>query len=163
MGAYPSGPPGRTALVDQAEAATREAADIVGALIRPGDSVGCGELAGSALAVVRQLEARIRSRGLTRCPHVVGIAPTFWCAWAPGRLRCADCADAANARIRGTREDRRCDACRRVVPLIRRCAVALPALISDARPAALGPIIAMYGVCGPCHRGAAQSSEDRAA
>jgi hypothetical protein len=111
--------------------------------------------------VYAALVARMRQRGiagqLSLCPDLSYSAPepAFWCAWAPGRLRCAACAAATQRRIRGTIEDRRCDNCRRIVPTIHADMVQLPAVVVDPAtgPAkCVPPVTLMFGLCPPCQQ-----------
>ncbi len=61
-------------------------------------------------------------------------SPRVLCAWSPGRLRCAACAHATQQRIRGTREDRRCDRCHAIVPKIHPDVAQFPAVVVDLPP-----------------------------
>jgi hypothetical protein len=109
--------------------------------------------------VTRSLISRMHARGLagqlTLCPHLTytAPAPAYWVAWAPGRLRCLPCARAAAKRIKGTREDRRCDNCRTACPKIHPDMAQLPAIVTDLPPYPAGcipPIAVMFGLCPAC-------------
>ena len=111
--------------------------------------------------ILRRLIDRLRHRAmagqLTLCPHLsyTAPAPAIWCAWAPGRLRCASCAHTAQPRIRGTAEDRRCDHCRRVVPTIHADMAQLPAIVVDLPPwpaRCVPPVTLMFGLCPSCQQ-----------
>lgn len=150
--------PALAALLDQADAATGHANAIMAAVAAiegtPVRQVTPGR-------IFQALIARMRQRGmagqLTLCPHLSYTAPSpaFWCAWAPGRLRCAACAHGAQRRIRGTREDMRCDHCRTVVPQIHPDMAQLPAIVVDLPPWPAGcvpPVTLMFGLCPRCQR-----------
>jgi hypothetical protein len=143
-----------TALLDQAAAATAEGEKILAVLAamdgtpvrhtRPGPMFG---------AIIGRFRNRALAGQLTLCPHLswTAPAPAFWCAWAPGRLRCATCAQATHKRIRGTREDRRCDRCRRVVQRIHADTVQLPSVVVDLpSPKCIPPVMVMFGLCPAC-------------
>lgn len=146
-----------TALLDQADAATRHAVKILGAIAASdnGSRYRRGTPGPVMTAVVRKLTGRASSGRLTLCGHLSWAAPqpAFWTAWAPGRLRCAYCTETVQHRIRGTREDRRCDHCRAVTRRIHPDRVQLPAIVLDeAEPRCLPPVIAIFGLCPDCHR-----------
>lgn len=150
--------PSTIALVDQAAAANRQAHNLIH---------GMAAATGSTLHTVpgpitRSILGRLQQRGrtgqLTLCAHLSYDAPAlaFWLAWAPGRLRCVDCASAVAKRIRGTREDRRCDHCKRYTPKIHAASGHLPSVVVDLggmTPAkAVPPITMLYGLCPTCQR-----------
>jgi hypothetical protein len=154
--------PGTSALLDQADAATTGAARILAAL---------GALDGTPVrhtipgpiysALIHRMQQRAITGNLTLCPHLSYTAPepSFWCAWAPGRLRCSACAQATHTRIRGTIEDRRCDHCRKTVRTIHPDAAQLPAVVVDLPPwpvKCVPPVTLMFGLCPACQ--AADSS-----
>jgi hypothetical protein len=147
-----------TALLDQANAASTEAARIlatIGALdgtpvrnTRPGPVFA---------AIIGRLRARALTGQLTLCPHLSWTAPepAYWCAWAPGRLRCGGCACTTQKRIRGTIEDRRCDHCRKTRPTIHPDMCQLPAVVVDFSPSparCIPPVTLMFGLCPPCQQ-----------
>jgi hypothetical protein len=150
--------PAVSALLDQADAATAHAQAAMQLL---------AELDGTPVShhepgpVMKSLIARMHARGiagqLTLCPHLsyTAPAPAFWCAWAPGRLRCAQCAHAANIRIRGTAEDRRCDRCRKVGRKIHPDMAQLPPVVVDMPPwppKCVPPVTVMFGLCPRCQQ-----------
>jgi hypothetical protein len=148
--------PAATALLDQADAASVHANATMAAIAR---IEGTPVLNVEPGTVMRTLITRMQARGLagqlTLCPHLTytSPAPAYWCAWAPGRLRCAPCAAAANNRIRGTREDRRCDHCRTVAASIHPDMVQLPPVVVDLPPyppKCVPPITMQFGLCPPC-------------
>lgn len=150
--------PGTTALLDQAGAASGQAAEIMRTLARMnGSPVRCTEPG----PVFRVIIDRMRQRGLdgqlTLCAHLSPSAPepAFWCAWAPGRIRCAACAQAAQRRIHGTREDRRCDNCRAIGPTIHADMAQLPPVVVDLPPwppKCVPPVTLIFGLCPACQR-----------
>lgn len=149
--------PGTTALLDQADAAGTDAARIFhGLAALDGTPVQHRRPGPVYAAVIRQLERRALTGQLTLCPHLAYTRPepSFWCAWSPGRLRCAPCAQAAHDRIHGTAEDRRCDHCKRIVPRIHADAAQLPPVVVDLPPwppRCVPPVIVMFGLCPACH------------
>jgi hypothetical protein len=150
--------PGTGALLDQADAATTDAARIL-AFFGAIDSTPIRHTIPGPImaALIRRLQQRAISGQLTLCPHLSYTAPepAFWCAWAPGRLRCAACAEAAHKRIRGTREDRCCDHCRRTAPSIHADMCQLPAIVVDLPPWAakcVPPVTLMFGLCPACQQ-----------
>ena len=52
-------------------------------------------------AMIGRLRQRAITGQLTLCPHLSYDAPepAVWCAWAPGRLRCASCAHTTQKRL----------------------------------------------------------------
>ena len=148
--------PSTSALLDQADAATTHAHTIMATIGAIGGNPVRHVVPGP---IFRALIHRMQDRGLTGqltlCPHLSYTAPSpaFWCAWAPGRLRCAACAHATQQRIRGTREDRRCDHCRAIVPKIHADMAQLPAIVVDLPPWPAGcvpPVTLMFGLCPAC-------------
>jgi hypothetical protein len=157
--------PGVTALLDQADAATTQAVIIMGALaVLDGNPVQHAEPGPVFKALIHRMQQRGMAGQLTLCPHLSYTAPepAFWCAWAPGRLRCAGCAHATQIRIRGTTEDRRCDNCRTIVPTIHADLVQLPAVVIDLPPWPAGcvpPVTLMFGLCPACQQADNQPKE----
>jgi hypothetical protein len=147
-----------TAMLDQAGAASAEAEKILGILAAlDGTPVQHTEPGPVFASIIGRLRTRALAGQLTLCADLSYTAPepAFWCAWAPGRLRCAACAQAAHKRIRGTREDRRCDNCRRVVRRIHSDAVQLAAVVVDLPPWPLRcvpPVTLMFGLCPHCQQ-----------
>ena len=150
------------ALVDQADAATRHAHQVVHAMAsRQGTNVTHNASPGP---ITRGLIAKMHARMLSNeldghpalCPHLSYRRPAvgFWCAYAPGKIRCAGCAHRAVRRIEGTSEDSRCDHCRKLTRTIHPDAVQLPALVASlSRAAAAIPaIIVLYGLCPGCQQ-----------
>ena len=149
--------PELTALLDQADAASRDATEVLAAMA----DAGAGQLcqtrqAGPAAEIVTQFAAKAAAGRLTFCPHLPthGPAPAQWVPYRPGRLRCAACLAAAARSMRGTREDATCDRCRRYRPgSIYPSSLLLPPVVVDAPGflAATGPVTVHYGLCGACH------------
>jgi hypothetical protein len=106
-------------------------------------------------AILARFTAKALAGQLTLCPDLSYDAPkpSFWCAWAPGRIRCVKCADTASRRIHGTAEDRRCDHCRKIRPVIHRGAMELPSVVVDLpiRAKCVPPVIVVFGLCPRCH------------
>jgi hypothetical protein len=150
--------PQTTALLDQADAATAQASKIMGALASmEGTPVVHREPGLIFRAIIGGMQQRAMAGQLTLCLHLSYAAPepAFWCAWAPGRLRCVACAHETNKRIRGSREDRRCDHCRAVGPKIHADMAQLPAIVVDLPPWPPGcvpPVTLMFGLCPACQR-----------
>lgn len=155
---YPrAGASASSALLDQAQAATSDAGRIVAFLAaREGGELRSGTVNGTSptAVIVRRLQIRLIVGGVTMCPHVAGIAPVYWVAWAPGRLRCVQCVEASARRIRGTAEDNKCDCCRQTADRLHAVTIPLPAIVFDLpRPAALPPVIVRLGLCPTCNGG----------
>jgi hypothetical protein len=150
--------PGTAALLDQAGAATTDAARILAYFAAADRTPIRHTIPGPIMAaLIRRLQQRATTAQLTLCPHLSWTAPepSFWCAWAPGRLRCAACAQDTHDRIRGTAEDRRCDHCRRTVPSIHPDMCQLPAIVVDLPPGpakCVPPVTLMFGLCPRCQQ-----------
>jgi hypothetical protein len=154
--------PATTALLDQASAAATETTAVMHALALQGP----GRLAHTepgpvTKTVVKRMQDRMLTVTLslrpTLCEHLSYRAPkvAFWPAYAPGRLRCPRCAQAVVNRIRGTREDNRCDGCRKHTRRIHPDAVQLPPLVVDLAPmeaVAIPPVIVLFGLCPACQQ-----------
>jgi hypothetical protein len=145
-----------TALLDQADAASTHAHAILAeAGRREGEPVRHVTPGPVLQTLITSMQARGMTGQLTLCPHLSYTAPepAAWCAWAPGRLRCPPCAAATANRIRGTREDRRCDHCRKIVPVIHQGMAQLPPVVVDLPPwpaKCVPPISMMFGLCPAC-------------
>lgn len=90
------------------------------------------------------------------CPHLspVSPAPAFWMPWAPDRVVCSPCMNAASQEITGTEEDRRCDWCGVVVADgIYPAAGSTPAGVVDlgGTVVQVPPVLIHYGLCSACH------------
>lgn len=145
------------ALADQASAANADAARIMHFIAGvKGERVQQARPGPVSAALISRMHQRGVTAQLTLCPHLSYDAPqpAFWCAWAPGRLRCTDCAHKANARVRGTPEDRRCDHCRKIGRTIHADMAQLPPVVVDLPGGAkcLPPITVMFGLCPDCQR-----------
>lgn len=145
-----------TALLDQADAANTDAARFMAGLAMLEDTtVQCVTPGPVHRALMARMHTRAITGQLTLCPDLSYDAPepAFWCAWAPGRLRCSRCADTAGQRIHGTREDRRCDHCRKIRSSIHRGAIELPPIVVDlpAKPLCIPPVLMIFGLCPDCH------------
>jgi hypothetical protein len=66
-----------------------------------------------ARVVVARFNEALEAGTLGMCAHVRLYAPrpAYWLAWAPGKLRCYDCMQTENKRIKGQKADFTCDAC----------------------------------------------------
>lgn len=147
-----------TALLDQADAATTHATAIMATVAKLDGGQVRHVTPGPVFQVlIDRMRQRALTGQLTLCPHLsyTSPSPAFWCAWAPGRLRCPACAHAVQKRIRGTREDRRCDHCRAVGPTIHPDMAQLPAIVIDLppwRPGCVPPVTLLFGLCPACQR-----------
>jgi hypothetical protein len=146
-----------TSMVDQADAAGRHAEAIMHQIAAHEGTQVEHVLVGQATRdVITRMATQAAAGQLTLCPHLSWSAPepAWWVAWAPGRLRCRDCAIAAQRRIRGTPEDRRCDRCGKIRSGIHADLVQLPALVADlpSGPWCWPPVTAVYGLCHPCQQ-----------
>lgn len=152
-----------TALIDQAGAASNDAAAILHTIARMrGDKIQHRHPGPVYAAIVAGLERRGLAGQITLCPHLSYSAPepAYWCAWAPGRIRCAACAQATQRRIHGTEEDRRCDHCRTIGPTIHADMAQLPPVVINLPPwppKCIPPVTVLFGLCPACQR------EDQAA
>lgn len=131
-----------SALADQIAAASREAGS---ALFTTAQMAGLPVTSAHPLGWVRDrlddLHLAVTMGRETTCDHV-GSAPrvVLAAAWRPGWIGCAACAWRVLREVRGSMEDRICDACQRVVETIH------PNLV------AAGPVLFAYGLCPPCQR-----------
>jgi hypothetical protein len=154
--------PAAIALLDQAEAATRHAEAVMRAqAARNGASMIHARPGPITCGIVDRMQNRMLDNALDRrptlCEHLSYQTPAvaFWPAWAPGKIRCPVCTDRAHRRIRGTREDKRCDHCKRITTRIHPDAAQLPAVVVNLppfAPSAIPPIIVQYGLCPSCQR-----------
>jgi hypothetical protein len=148
--------PQTTALLDQADAANHEAARIMACLAQLESTTVRNVTPGPVhRALISRMHARALSGQLTLCPDLSYDAPSpaFWVVWAPGRLRCASCAETASRRIHGTAEDRRCDHCRKTGPKIHPDLAQLPPVVVDMPPfppKCVPPITLIFGLCPAC-------------
>jgi hypothetical protein len=153
--------PATLALLDQARAASAEAVRMV--CDRATDTttvrVGATVPGHGARTVVARLEDRLSLGAVTYCPHIGVMRPAFWVAFAPGKIRCAACAERAHARIRGTDEEFRCDCCGRIRREIHPVTVALHALVIEGE--VIPPVILTAGVCEACAESAGDGPELR--
>lgn len=145
--------PAVTALVDQAQAAADHANATFDQLRRQHDMTAIPHLTGAAAAVIDRLAKLAQSGQVTLCPHLNPRAPQlmFWAAWRPGRIRCIPCAQAVDRAIQGTREDRRCDHCRKVRRTLHAHAGQISAVVVPALLYAQGPIAVNFGLCDACY------------
>lgn len=146
-----------TAVLDQLAAANTHARHCFNAL---GDIIGSdpdGTLSIGSYVVALRLTERAAHGQLTVCQHlsISAPSPAFWTPWAPGRIRCLACSVRSAQRIKGTREDRRCDSCQRHAgDSIYQNAVLIPAAsleVSGLVSVQL-PIIVLFGLCRSCQR-----------
>jgi hypothetical protein len=105
--------------------------------------------------ILTRLDTHLKAGQVTTCRHLSpnAPAPTWWPAWAPGRIRCASCTERTSERIKGTREDRRCDACSRMAGgTVYLGAVLLPGALAEL-PGFIGvwpPVTVLFGLCAAC-------------
>jgi hypothetical protein len=148
--------PAIAALLDQADAAAAHAARVMHLLAEAeGGAVQHVQPGRIFRAIISRMQQCAITGQTTLCPHLTYTAPqpAFWCAWAPGRLRCAACAHQANLRVRGTPEDRRCDHCQKTTRTIHPGIAQLPAIVVDLPPFPAGcvpPVTLMFGLCPAC-------------
>jgi hypothetical protein len=121
-------------------------------------------LTGPDRKIIDAFRQRDESGGLSWCRHLKpgSPQPAVWLAWRPSRLYCLPCVPRL-PQI-SSKEDRRCDACRTIVPKIHPCRMMAPARPLPARQGkpeeVRPPVIMMYGLCGRCRaRGAAARAE----
>jgi len=128
-----------TAFADQARAAVAEAERITArAAALAGGEWRPGAENATAVRLVRELNGRVLF-GLPTCEHLPGSPRVgWWVAWAPELMRCVRCAHDLLVATRGTREDRRCDGCDRVVDLIHPCVLQG------------GSVVITLGLCSGC-------------
>lgn len=148
--------PHATALADQLTAAEADARRLFAALA---DQIGGTPTwtppSPAVETVFARLNYHLATSRVTMCRHLrpAAPAPAWWPIWAPGRLRCAGCVARASLRIRGTREDKICDACRHFSPSgLYNSATLLPACFADL-PGFVGvwpPVTVLFGVCAAC-------------
>jgi len=132
---------------------------------------GSARLKESGLTGRRDIDARllpvlarfwelVRSGELDMCRHVRALAPSpaVWQAWAPGKIRCQECARLESARIQDTKEDRRCDQCGTIQPRITSGMAETPAVPVRG---VLVPVITLYGLCAHCVRAAERASSEQ--
>lgn len=148
-----------SAMIDQADAATAEAARVMAAVAdQMGGALAVKAPTGPTTKILRRLADRALRGDLGHCEHLNGgPRPSVWLAWRPSRLRCWPCAGQASSATRGTTEDAVCDACRRHTGgRIYSGATLLPAVVADL-PGLLtgtGPVVVTFGLCRRCHRAA---------
>lgn len=99
--------------------------------------------------VLMRFSELIQSGQIGMCKHIRRLAPTpgVWLPWAPGKIRCQDCAGLEMTRIAGTKEDRRCDQCGTIQPKIRSHMVLTPPFNIQGIVIAVG---IQWGLCGHC-------------
>jgi hypothetical protein len=150
--------PRTVALLDQYEAADRDACMQISALAE--HLSGCIMPASTSepiRLIIRKFVTQLVTSGVTLCPHLSQDAPSpvHWAPWAPGRLRCAHCHNAAGARFQDTKKCSKCDTCG-----IDR-GEALHAVLTSTPPVAVTasdggdpwivpPTLITYSVCGNC-------------
>jgi hypothetical protein len=119
-----------------------DTADVVG-----GKNLGKGPDA--AQTVFTRLVELLDSGELGMCVHVRPHAPNpaIWTAWSPSKLRCLPCAETAGTGIKGTKEDRRCDACGYIGARVYQISKLTPPV--KYRQLIL-PILVIFGLCPRC-------------
>ncbi len=129
----------RSAYADQARAAVAEAEQIAArAAVRTGAEWRPGVENATAARLVRELNGRVMF-GLPTCGHLPDSpAVGWWICWSPELMRCVRCARDVLLATRGTREDRRCDGCGRLVDRIH------PTMVQG------GSVVITLGLCGDC-------------
>jgi hypothetical protein len=108
-----------------------------------------GQVRVGSSPVLMRLRDLASSGQLGVCAHVRALAPTpaAWLAYAPRKVRCADCTRTEILRIAGGREDRRCDDCGRIFPGLAPHMVQLQPMRVQGL---LIPVVASFGLCGGC-------------
>lgn len=93
--------------------------------------------------------SRFDAGTLGMCAHVRRQAPRAarWLAWAPEKLRCAECSDMIGATIKGTKRDYICDACGHHTRRIRACSKLLPPILYRE---VMVRVLMIYGLCPRC-------------
>ena len=145
-----------TALLDQLDAAGDHAVrDLTGLAALLGGQLTEQSPPPALRRILARLDTRLKADQFTMCHHLSpnAPAPTWWPAWAPGRIRCAPCTERTSERIKGTREDWRCDACRRMADgTVYLGAVLLPGALAEL-PGFIGvwpPVTVLFGLCAAC-------------
>jgi hypothetical protein len=151
------------AMTDQAQAASKQAVTIMHQIAAHDGGEVEQILVGPAIKdVVGRMITHAATARLSLCPHLSwdSPAPAWWCSWAVGRLRCRECAVAAQRRIRGTPEDQRCDRCRKTRRTIHADLVQLPPVVVDLPSGAwcFPPTTVVFGLCGACQQSVAASA-----
>ncbi|MGH3546834.1 MAG: hypothetical protein ACRDQU_01625 [Pseudonocardiaceae bacterium] len=149
--------PNATALAGQLQAANADAERVLHELAARYDGeqpTWTSTVSGPVRVILDRFATRLARREFTMCHHLApdALGPTFWAAWAPGRIRCAACAQAAAQRIQNTPEDRRCDACRRDRGHIHGGLIVVPGAVTEL-PGRLGvwpPVTVCHGLCCRC-------------
>jgi len=155
--------PATTALADQAAAATIHATQILAGITAADRRYQPRTQGPVTTAIIQKLAGRANRGQLTLCPHLSWTAPepSFWCPWAPGRLRCAPCIETVQERIRGTPEDRRCDHCHTITALIQAYRMRLPAIVDINEALCLPPVVGIFGLCTACQEADTTEKEQR--
>jgi hypothetical protein len=150
--------PATRALMDQAEAAMDDSDRVMAALAEHfgPDGLSTG-LQPHRAPITGPLIARTVSKVTGWCDHVTSatVGPVGLAAWAPGKLRCIMCHGKAAQRIEGTREDKRCDSCRKNCTTIYSLILQLPPVIFERVghvPLAVPVIHFSYGLCPKCKK-----------
>lgn len=104
---------------------------------------------GADKRIKQQFADLAKSGELGMCVHVRHQAPRAarWMSWSPGKLRCVECAELVCREIRGTPEDRRCDACGHIGTRIHKLSTLIPA---STYKEVLVPILIFFGLCNHC-------------
>ncbi|MEV4752159.1 hypothetical protein AB0K21_37865 [Streptosporangium sp. NPDC049248] len=147
-----------TALLDQAGAAVNHSLRSLAHLAhRLNGTLGHSEPGPISTHILERLHTGL-TRGTTGfCTHLSSTAPqpAFWVPWAAGKIRCAPCADRAYQRIKNTREDRKCDRCRRTMVTTNTLGWQLPAVIltlPSGHARSLPPVQVHFALCTPCRQ-----------
>ncbi|MGH3794352.1 MAG: hypothetical protein ACRDSP_05635 [Pseudonocardiaceae bacterium] len=147
--------PDVVALVDQADAAGRDGARIIGALAAEfGGTLRQAQPGGAAAVIVAKLLDRAASGQLAGCLHLSPtLAPVWWLASRPGWLRCLTCAQRA-APISDQHAGRTCDLCGAAGEVVYPHAVRLRPIVLDPpgllRVTGIGPVICLSQLCATC-------------
>lgn len=154
-----------SAMIDQADAATTEAARVMAAVASEmGGGLALRVPTGPTAKILQRLADRALRGDLGLCEHLRGgPRPAVWLAWRPSRLRCWPCAGQASSATKGTTEDAVCDACRRDTRgRIFSEATLLPAAVIDVPglTAGTGPILVTFGLCRRCHHAAGLATKE---
>lgn len=114
-----------------------------------GPSKDIGNPLGARVVLQRFADA-VNTGAMEMCVHVRQQAPhpAHWVAWAPGKLRCHDCAMLESRRIKGGKEDYTCDACGHVTRKHIQAVTKMTPPIVYRR--IIVPVFLVFGLCRNC-------------
>jgi len=96
-----------------------------------------------------QMFGRIANNRLGMCVHVRRNAPNpaVWVPFAPNKARCVPCNTLVANGVRGTKEDRRCDVCKRIRASLVTCELFESSVTIRH---VIVPVIIAFGICKRC-------------